>query len=206
MPASAPSSTAERWPLQLASHGVGPFLQRDYWAVIDECGWKPSQIIELVGRRFPEFPPPELVHFEHRSDPATGLDVGDELDIQIHLTGHCRVRVVHKSLCSFTLATLKGHPEAGRITFGAYRNDRRDPIFHIRSRVRSSTPPMHLGLLTGGEPMQTSTWTDFVNNVALTVGNGVIGFIRVHTRRLDDAELAKEPEAANGPTYIARGD
>src|SRR5687768_17529898 len=103
---------------------MGPLLQRDYWAVIDNCAYRPSEVIAKVASNFPEFPPEDVVVFERESaDAPRQLAVGDELGIQIRLAGPARVRVVHTCLCSITLATLKGHPEAGRITFGAYRNE-----------------------------------------------------------------------------------
>ena len=105
--------------------------------------------------------------------------MGDELDIDIRLAGSCAVRVVHRDANSLTLGTLEGHPEAGRITFGAYRNDRGDVVFHIRSRARSSGLTKYLEFLAGGDPMQTNTWVDFINAVAMTVGSGIDDGIRV---------------------------
>ena len=112
-----------------------------------------------------------------RVAPATSrtLAPGDELDVQIVGAGHCRVRVVSRERQTLTLATLAGHPEAGRITFGAYRNDEGEVVFHIRSRARSSSGIKYVGFLAAGEPMQTNTWTDVVKTVALTFGEGVRG-------------------------------
>lgn len=191
--------------LQPASRGVGPLYQRDYWAVIDHCRCRPSEVIALVAARFPEFPPVDTVTFR-RVDDRMPLDVGEELDIEIRMAGACGVRVIHKDACSLTLGTLEGHPEAGRITFGAYRNDRNDVIFHIRSRARSKSLTHYLGFLTGGDPMQTTTWTDFVNSVALTCGEGVIGFIYADTRQLARGELDEGDEAMDRPTFVAQAD
>lgn len=192
--------------LQPASSGVGPLLQRDYWAVIDRCRFEPSEVIALVAARFPELPPPDLVVFR-RGDGNNGpLEVGDEIDIRIRMAGACRVRVIHKDAFSITFGTLEGHPEAGRITFGAYRNDRGDVVFHIRSRVRSKSRATYLGFRTAGDPMQTGTWTDFVNTVANTCGAGVIGFVRADTRELDPTELREADETMDGPTFVAVAD
>lgn len=191
--------------LQPASRGVGPLYQRDYWAVIDRCRCRPSEIIALVAARFPEFPPVDTVTFR-RSDDRMPLDVGEELDIEIRMAGTCAVRVIHKDACSLTLGTLEGHPEAGRITFGAYRNDRDDVIFHIRSRARSKSLTHYLGFLSGGDPMQTTTWTDFVNSVALTCGEGVIGFVYADTRQLHAGSLDEGDEAMDRPTFLAQAD
>lgn len=184
-----------------AQQGVGPLYQRDYWAVIDGCRVKPSQIVDDLTRRFEQYPPPELVTFT-RPGCVGPLCVGDELDVHIRMAGNCRVLVVDRQPQSLTLATLSGHPEAGRITFGAYRNHAGEVLFHIRSRARSSSQPKYLGFLTAGEPMQTNTWTDFVSAVALTFGRGVKGQIHAETQ-----VIADEPEGAQRqPTFLAEGD
>jgi hypothetical protein len=188
-----------------AVEGAGPLLQRDYWALIEGCTCSPSELMELVASRFAELAPEELVVFsrEDGRDHAP-LERGDELEVKIRGAGTFHVRIIHRDAQSLTMATLTGHPEAGRITFGAYRNARGDVIFHIRSRARSGSRVKYLGFRTGGEAMQTNTWTDFVNTVALTVGEGVIGFIHAET-----AVMEQEHESADdvqGPTFLARGD
>ena len=102
---------------------------------------------------------------------------------------------------AITLGTVGGHPEAGRITFGAYPNERGDVIFHIRSRARSSSATRYAGFLTAGESMQTNTWTDFIDRLAHTVGEGIVGAIQVETQEIDE----EEDEAIETPTFIARG-
>lgn len=188
-----------------ASRGFGPLLQRDYWAVIDECRVSPRQVMALVSGRFPAFSPEDLCVFSRVDGADAPLEVGDELEVRIRAAGRFRVRVVNKDPNCLTLATLKGHPEAGRITFGAYRNERKDVIFHIRSRARSSSQVRYLGFFAVGEAMQTNTWTEFVNRVAVTVGQGVKGYIHAETYRMKGDEHRIE-EALGGPTFLARGD
>ena len=199
-PGASTSSTSA--PLQPAPEGHGPLLQRDYWAVLAGCRLRPSEIAEMIAERFAQFPPAELVRFS-RSDGGEGpLAVGDLLDVEIALAGACQVQVIHRDESSLTLATLAGHPEAGRITFGAYRNPMDDVIFHIRSRARSRSRTCLIGFLAAGEAMQTNTWTDFVNHVAAAVGQGVMGVIRVET-----AEVEETPEDLEAlPTFRAEGD
>ena len=189
--------------VQPASDGAGPLLQRDYWAVIAGSRLTPHQIVDLVAEKFPEFPPPNLVKFRLAEGCDPPLEVGDELDIDIRLAGSCAVRVVHRDANSITLGTLEGHPEAGRITFGAYRNDRGDVVFHIRSRARSSGLTKYVEFLFGGDPMQTNTWIDFINTVSMTVGSGVVEGIRVEQNHVEDDDEDSDP---NAPTYIAQGD
>ncbi len=190
--------------LQRAEDGAGPLLQRDYWALIDRCGFSPAEVMEQVGRYFPQFAPEELCVFERTGAADAPLAVGEEMEVTIRGAGKCHVRVIHRDRLSFTLATLPGHPEAGRITFGAYRNERGDVIFHIRSRARSGSQLIYLGFYGGGEAMQTNTWTDFVNSVALTTGEGVIGFLHADTTVMEKAHEAADD--VRQPTYLARGD
>ena len=182
--------------------GVGPLLERDYWAVIAGCRFRPSEIAELVAARFTELAPPELVEFRRVDGSDAPLTAGDELEVDIRMAGSFGVRVVHRDRNSLTLATLAGHPEVGRITFGAYRNDVGDVVFHIRSRARSRAG-RRLGFLAVGEAMQTNTWTDFIGAVAATTGDGVAEAVHAETRSVEEEA---EDRAAVGPTYHARSD
>lgn len=188
--------------LSPASSGAGPLLQRDYWAVVDRCRLTPSQLMTLVADRFESFSPPDLASFR-RAGEHVRLDVGDELEVRIAAAGVAHVRVVHRDAQSVTLATLAGHPEAGRITFAAYRNGPGDVVFHIRSRARSGSRLHRAGFVGLGEAMQTNTWTDFVNRVAAVAGEGVLGAIHADTCECED-----EPDevVTSAPTFEARGD
>jgi hypothetical protein len=204
---------AERCPetltngLVLPSAGSGPLLQRDYWAVIANCQLTAPQVAELVARDFCGIAPEALVRFRPctAASAARALETGDELAVSIRMAADCRVRVIHRDRNSLTLGTLEGHPEAGRITFGAYRNDRRDVIFHIRSRARASSDVHYAGFVAVGEPMQTTTWTDFIDRLAHVAGDGVIGVIHAETSELDDVE-AEDPATICSPTFAARGE
>jgi uncharacterized protein DUF1990 len=194
-------TTQERLERSLAAQGSGPLLQRDYWAAIRDCRISPRQFGALLASHFADFAPNALARFERFGASAERpLQVGDELRVHIRMAGTFGVRVLHVDENSITLCTLHGHPEAGRITFGAYRNRRGDVVFHIRSRARSASSKHYAGFVAVGEPMQTMTWTDYVDLLAHSIGRGVLGRIHEETRVLD----TKDDE--NVPTYLARGD
>lgn len=182
-----------------ATQGVGPLLERDYWAVFAGCPLKPSALIAHVRRHFCELPPASLVRF---TAPG-GIRLGSDLDISIAPAQQCCVRVIHENEQSFTLGTLEGHPEAGRITFGAYRNPAGEVVFHIRSRARSSRAPERLGFLAIGDAMQTNTWTDFITNAAASAGARIDGAIHADTREVD--LVAEDDAPLDSPTYLAAG-
>lgn len=183
--------------------GVGVLLERDYWAVLKGCPLSPRDVAALVARRFEELPPVELAAFRRLAGSDRPLEVGDGLEVRIRGYGAASVRVVHKDDNSLTIATLPGHPEAGRITFGAYRSARGDVIFHIRSRARSSNRFARVGFVLGGEGMQTNCWTDFIDRLAATVGEGCQGPIFAETRVCDEEPEDRPP--LDQPTFRARG-
>lgn len=203
---STDTGSSQAADLLLPEQGAGPLLQRDYWAVINGCQHPPSKVMEWVQRRFADFAPKELCVFGRVDSAREGepLELGEELSVKIQGAGTFGVRVIHKNEQSFTLATLPGHPEAGRITFGAYRNEHGDVIFHIRSRARSGSTFHYVGFVTAGEAMQTNTWTEFVLRAAVTAGEGVVGVIHADTTQLDDEPDGADPE--HDPTFIAKGD
>ncbi len=183
-----------------ATLGVGPLLKRDYWAILAGCRLAPSEVMAHVKLHFCELPPPALVEFVANE----GVHKDAELDIRILPAQHCRVRVVHEDAQSLTLGTLDGHPEAGRITFGSYRNAEGEVIFHIRSRARSSSTPTRLGFLAIGEAMQTNTWTDFINRAAASVDAQIQDVIHADTERV--AEQPEDGDPLRTPTFAAVGD
>jgi len=188
--------------LVLAADGKGPLLQRDYWGVIASCRTTPGGVIDVLRFKFPQLVPEELARFERLEETDEALDVGDEMTVNIRGAGTFGVRILHVSPQSFTIGTIKGHPETGRVTFGAYRNPHDDVVFHIRSRARSSSTRRFLGYLLAGEPMQMNVWCELINRTAASVGDGVIGFVMASTKTVRDDEGDRQ---ACCPTYIATG-
>lgn len=123
----------------------------------------------------------------------------DDLQLAADGTGPLLQRDYWAVICNCRM----NHPEAGKITFAAYRNGHGDVIFHIRSRARAASVANLAGFLIGGDPMQSNTWSEFVERVAHSVGDGVIRHINAEKKKERDEELDAEPAA---PTLIARGE
>jgi hypothetical protein len=189
--------------LQLASEGVGPLVQRDYWCVIRESRMRPPELVSYLRLHFAELPPEALGTFRTPHSGAAGLDLGDEMEILLPGAGAVAVRVVHLTSHTLTVATLRGHPIAGRITFGAYPNARGDVIIHIRSRSRAASTLHRLGHFAAGDAMQSTTWTDFLDRLANTVGAGVIGAIHEESREVPEEVERRDPPLS--PTFSAEG-
>lgn len=189
-------------PLLTALEGNGPLLQRDYWAVIKDCRLDCREVARFVKEHFPTLPPESLVVFRRKDDQTGPLQVDDEMEVEIRMAKITAVRVIHQDENSITLCTMRKHPEAGRITFGAYRNDNNDVVFHIRSRARSSSVKNLVGFLTTGDAMQTNTWTDFIDRLSHMIGDGVLDAIHVETSKIEEEDAETVMMA---PTFIARG-
>lgn len=187
--------------VQFAADGTGPLLQRDYWAVIQGCRVEPKEVVEFIRSRFHQLAPEGLVRFANDSHPDGPLCVGDSMTVRIRMARKCRVLVTDINDLSMTIVTVNGHPESGKITFGSYRNDRGDVIFHIRSRVRSSSIWHLAGFLSVGDSMQTNTWTDFIDRLANCVGCGIVGPIHADKKKVDEEAADADPYA---PTFIAK--
>ena len=65
------------------------------------------------------------------------IEVGEEIRVRLPGPWNGPVRVIAVSECSFRLATLRGHMEAGEIEFRA-RDDGDRLVFEIESWARSS--------------------------------------------------------------------
>lgn len=187
-----------------ATQGFGPLLERDYRAVIEGADATPEDVGRMLREHFEEFAPPETAAFRRSSEEACPLEVGDELDIRIALRGCCRVRVVHHDARSVTLRTLGGHPEAGRITFGADRDERGRLRLRILSRTRASGLVDYLGYLVMGKQLQARCWIRFLDRLAERTGGRVEGKIHVRTRRAEPVEADRK--GRDEPTFLCRDD
>jgi len=195
----AVGSTAVEKAFAYASEGSGPLLERDYSAVIEKSRFTPEQVGALLREKFEAFAPPETASFQKAGGQRAPLAVGDALEIRIALMGKCEVRVVHTDDRSLTLRTVKGHPEAGRITFGADSDDGGRLLFHILSRTRASGLVNYLGFLVVGKQMQSRCWIRFIDRLAGECGGRIAGRIRVRTLKVDEG-LEDRP-GHDGPTF-----
>ena len=181
-----------------ASEGFGPLLEREYVAEVVDPEKSAEEVGRMLRERFPEFAPAETAVFECDGDSRL-LEVGDEMDIKIALRGHCRVRVVHHDDRSITLRTLKGHPEAGRITFGADCAEDGRLTLKILSRTRASGLGNFVGYFLLGKQLQARCWIKFLDRLAAATGGRIEGRIRVRTRPVE--AVPADGKGVDEPTF-----
>lgn len=188
-------------PTLVAADGTGPLLQRDYWAVIEHSSCAPEQVMSKLLAQFPEFAPSELANFACAGPLEQPLRVGDAMQINIKMSGLCQVRIAQVDERSFTMRTLEGHPEAGRITFGAYYDERGQLTFRIRSRARASTSLKAIGYNLFGKMMQTRVWVVFIERLAAACGGTIQGEVQTAEKEID-GNIADTGEL-HTPTFVS---
>lgn len=190
--------------VQPATEGAGPLLQRDYWAIIEQSALNPEETIDMVRTHFSTFAPKEMVQFYTPDDAARKLEVGQDMKLDMLLIGVSAVRLVHLDARSLTLRTLEGHPEAGRITFGAQADEQGRLVFRIRSRARAGGPLHLVGFTMGGKAFQTRIWKTFIQRVAAACNGTILGEVREQTREAQDT--VADEGALDTPTFVATGE
>lgn len=192
-------TTTDELEVQDTTDGYGPLLERDYRASFVGKA-TPEDVMTAIRVHFPDFAPPETAVFRRCVDGCDPLRVGDEMDIHIKLLGMCKVRVVHLNPQSLTLRTLDGHPEAGRITFGAGLDDQGRTHFRILSRTRQGGFLPYLGYLLVGKQLQSRCWIKFISKLAETL-NVEVFEKTVHVSTRKTRETRADRGERDAPTF-----
>lgn len=170
---------------QPANTGSGPLLERRYCIDIVRPRYAAAELMQQIQCDVAHFSPDLLADFEKTAGENHHLAVGDEFSIKILGPWNGQVRVTDVTPTSFELATLDGHPEAGRIRFGLLPHpDRADALrFEIRSwaRSRDGLVAFMYDKVGAGKRVQEQTWRIFCERVAAASGGAAFGGVQVRT-------------------------
>ena len=193
----------EQRPAQLAVEGTGPLLQRDYVGVIEGSRLSPEEVMLQVRAKFPSFSPKELADFTRPPGAAGPLLPGETMHVFMPGAGHSGVVITEADERSLTIRTLKGHFEAGRITFGAEHDPAGRLVFRIRSRSTIQNLPRLLAYQLMGIHVQTRIWTTFVQRAAEVSGGRIVGEVAVATEpsRETPADRGGDARPEEEPTF-----
>ena len=172
--------------VQRAAHGVGPLFHRRYWVDIADTTMTPEALIDLLLTDVNLAAPDALGRFEDVDGRGVlGLDVGDEAIVRLPGPWDAPVRVIDRTATSFRLATLRGHIEAGEITFRALRTDDGDLRFEVESWARSSSHVLHVlyDVLRLAREMQLLMWARMCRAVVDLTGGTALRGVQVVTER-----------------------
>lgn len=163
---------------QRASSGVGPLMHRRYVVDIPRsslvAGVGSGELMSAIKRQITSLSPAALAAFRKTAGSNGGMRVGDEFHITMLGPWNGRVRVVDVARDSFTLITLKGHPESGHITFRV--RERRAMGRPLRvsieswARSRDATVDLAYAKLGIGRQVQAEVWVTFLHRVCAMAG------------------------------------
>jgi|tagenome__1003787_1003787.scaffolds.fasta_scaffold20982077_2 uncharacterized protein (UPF0548 family) len=183
-PPPLPPSASEG-DLQPSAQGVGPLFHRRYRVEICDARRGPEELLREVVRDLNRVAPRTFARFMKTRGSDGRMAVGDEFLVRMPGPWDGPVRVVASDACSFRLATLDGHLEAGQIEF---RCSGGDPlVFEIESWARSGDRLSNLlyARLRFSKEVQLHLWTSVLERIARIAGGRIPGGIDIDTRRVE---------------------
>jgi hypothetical protein len=195
-PRRTPAAEWDGVAVQVPGDGFGPLFHRRYRADIRAPRLTPEQLMARVQRDVGSFSPHTLAEFRKTSGRRGRMARGDEYAITILGPWNGSVRVIDATPMSFTFVTLKGHPEAGQITFRALPHpaERGALRFEILSWARSRDMLVSLTYKEAGvgQELQKNAWVTFCERVVQASGGALIGEVAVDTEEREfDVEAAR---------------
>lgn len=183
--------------VQLDRDGCGPMFHRRFRVRIAEPRLDADELIDRVVRDFKHFVPSEVVDIRADEVGSGGLDVGDELLVEMPGPWNGPVRVVHRDRTSLRFVTLRGHLEAGQVLFRA-REDGDLLVFEIELWARSSSRLVQMlySHLRLAKEVQLNMWVRFCLAAVTTSGGLLVDGVHISTRWLEsDAATVDTPRS-----------
>ncbi len=162
--------------------GFGQLWQKIYRLYIDDLDITPESAITALRENFIALQP----SFNHFYASNKGIRPGEIVAIDSSTPGgpvSTGVMILHADERSFTFITPEGHPEAGWITFSAYRDSEDRTVVQILGLTRSSDPVFEAAFHLVGSKMQVNIWTFLLKSLAAHLG--VASHLTVDQRCVD---------------------
>ncbi|WP_406311172.1 DUF1990 domain-containing protein [Streptomyces thermoviolaceus] len=171
--------------VQLAQDGFGPLYHRLFRVRIAGADTDPARLITWMCRDFKHFVPSEVVDIHTGDLRDHGLDVADELLVEMPGPWNGPVKVVRREPDRLQLVTLRGHMEAGQIQFRAREEDGL-LVFEIELWACPGNRLVHFlyAHLRVAKEIQLNMWVRFCLAAAKASGGRPVGGVHICTRRL----------------------
>jgi hypothetical protein len=178
-------SHIERKEIQTIDAGAGPLFHRLYRIRIQDANCSAEKLMQQIGGDPNVVAPTEFARFIKVHGSPDSMSLGDEFTVRMPGPWDGPVRVIDVSPCSFRLATLEGHLEAGQIEFRAYQED--GLVFEIESWARSGDRLSSLlfDRLRIAKEVQLHMWVSVLERVTRLAGGTRSGLASIETRRTD---------------------
>lgn len=172
--------------VQGADDGAGPVFHRRYRTRMRDSTKSAEELMEDVQSDPNRTSPTKFARFQLTEGARGRLRVGDEFVVRMPGPWDGPVRVIDVRPCSFRLATLSGHLEAGQIEF-RIRSEQELLVFEIESWARSSTRLVNLlyHRLRMAKEVQAHMWISFLERVVELSGGRMTGGVEIETERIE---------------------
>ncbi len=178
---------------QRAALGVGPLLHRRYTVEIPRSvaneQVSSAVLMRAIKSQIAQLSPSALAQFRKTHGKPGEMRVGDEYDITMLGPWNGRVRVVSVARDSFTLITLKGHPESGHITFRVQELRAPGRPFRVSidswARSRNASVDLMYAKLGVGKQVQARVWVTFLRRACALAGLKVPPRIRITSKEVN---------------------
>ena len=166
--------------------GHGPLFHRSYRTRIRDTSLGAAELMQALQADLNRASPTKFARFQCVRGEPGGLRVGDEYVVRMPGPWDGPVRVVDVGSCSFRLATLAGHLEAGQIEFRS-ADEGPEVVFEIESWARSSGAIVNLlyHRLRMAKEVQAHMWISFLERVVKLADGRMTGGIDLETHRID---------------------
>ncbi|MER7915606.1 MULTISPECIES: DUF1990 domain-containing protein [unclassified Streptomyces] len=183
-PPALPAAAADDR-VQPAEDGCGPLFHRVFRVRIAGADVDGVGLLDHVCRHFERFVPSEVVGIRAGELRTQGLDVADELVVEVPGPWNGPVRVLRREPGSLHLVTLRGHMEAGQVRFGAHE-DGDLLVFEIELWARAATRLVHVlySYLRVAKEIQLNMWVRFCLSAVADSGGRLVDGVHIRTRRL----------------------
>jgi Domain of unknown function (DUF1990) len=167
--------------------GYGPLFHRRYRTRIRESSLGAAELMDQLQADLNRASPTKFARFRLLRGERGCLRIGDEYVVRMPGPWDGPVRVVDVGSCSFRLATLAGHLEAGQIEFRSSEDEDSGVVFEIESWARSSSALVNLlyDRLRMAKEVQAHMWISFLERVVQLSGGRMTGGIELDTERID---------------------
>ena len=167
--------------------GYGPLFHRCYRTRIRETSLGAAELMDKLKADLNRASPTKFARFQRVHGERGRLRVGDEYVVRMPGPWDGPVRVVDVGSCSFRLATLAGHLEAGQIEFRSNDDEGSGVVFEIESWARSSSAVVNVlyHRLRMAKEVQAHMWISFLERVVKLAGGRMTGGIELETHRID---------------------
>jgi Domain of unknown function (DUF1990) len=180
-------SPSLREDIQGTEDGYGPLFHRRYRTRIREATVRPEELMTVLQANPNRAAPTTFARFQKVHDSGASFSVGDEYIVRMPGPWDGPVRVIDATPCSFRLATLDGHLEAGQIEFRVGPAEAGQLVFEIESWARSSGRVSNFlyHKVRFAKEVQAHMWISFLEGVVSLSGGRMTGGIEIETQRIE---------------------